>query len=723
MGYYCNKEIASVVEPSEIVLANNPNFVVFSSKSNTANRQKMKGCIEVLDTYTFVGTEWDARDNYSFKIVEKQTGTVYSYYGTYDKKKVSDTIYYIPSKSNLEGGRLLSQKEAINLIAQNIKECLFKNPFLENNFDISIGTELNQDGNIIENNTICIVAKGYDSHYQFELIDNGVSIGINHTTYKPHYQYAIDFYMISTDEDTVERMSWLNIKIAQGSRTIYERKWNGTLDPLKASDNTYLLIPIDTFETFGDSYRASMSNIVSVLKKDNTLLSYLDIVLGDYNCFVKSHNPDLKVEITGPHFSFNEVDISAVISSDTIDYGTGNYQIDLDVYTDHTIFPGSADVPSQMGNYLTTLTKSYFGKPLWFDLSTLLSKKVSYSSAFLAELDLDEKDSRFKLWSNAGTMTDYRFIAKRTDGVIHEPFFYSSPLYVLNGYSHTLNPINLERDESGDSYILDFSQDFYADEFTKVKPLTTNFTRTHIKGQKQYFNFIHKYHRITTASNQGNNLLPLIGLHYKIYTQSGVLIKTYTERGQPENNFNRVNTALLQLDRFLPMYNGKIVGRIEVFLCRWSNSKSSGINEPEVIISTPLSFRILPEVLNEVNDFAFLNQLGGWDTMNFGGGFSSEFKSVSATIYKTLQPDFTLQSEIESVATKSAQERMTVETSPITKESVEWLKQMSVSPAVYELRTKRYILIDDMTLKYNSTDDLYQVEMKYHYTDTFNTKL
>lgn len=138
MGYYCNKEIASVVETSEIVLANNPNFVVFSSKSNTANRQKMKGSIEVLDTYTFVGTEWDARDNYSFKIVEKQTGTIYSYYGTYDKKKVSDTIYYIPSKSNLEGGRLLSQKEAINLIAHNIKECLLKNPFLENNFDIYI---------------------------------------------------------------------------------------------------------------------------------------------------------------------------------------------------------------------------------------------------------------------------------------------------------------------------------------------------------------------------------------------------------------------------------------------------------------------------------------------------------------------------------------------------------------------------------------------------------
>lgn len=723
MGYYCNKEIASVVEPSEIALANNPNFVVFSSKGNTANRQKMKGSIEVLDTYTFVGQEWDARDNYSFKIVEKQSRAVYSFYGTYDKKKVSDTIFYIPSKSSLEGGRLLSQREAIKLIAQNIKECLFKNPFLENNFDISVGTELNEDGDIIENNILYIVAKGYDSQYQFELIDNGVSIGVSYTAYSPYYQYALDFYMISTSEDIVERMGWLNIKITQGSNTIYERKWNGTLDPLKANDNTYLLIPIDAYETFGESYKASMANIVSVLKKDNTLLSHLDITLGDYNCFIKSPNRALNIEMTGPHFVVNEVDISSTVSADTIDYGTGAYRIDLDVYTDHQVFPGSTDVPSHMGNYLTTLSKSYFGKPLWFDLSTLLSKKVAYSSAFLTELELDEKDPHFKLWSNADTMTDYRFIAKRTDGAVHEPFYYSSPLYVLNGYNYTLNPINLEKDESGDSYILDFSQDFCAGEFTKVKPLTTNFIRTHIKGQKQYFNFIHKYHRMATRPVGGDNPLPFIGLHYKLYTQSGALIRTHTERGQPESSFSKVNTALLQLDQFLPMYNGKTVGRIDVTLCRWHKSKSLGIDEPEVIISRPLSFRILPEVLNEVNDFVFLNQLGGWDTMNFGGSFSSEFKSASTTIYKTLQPDFAIQSEIESVAMKSVQEQKIVQTSPITKENVEWLRQMSASPTVYELSTKRYILIDDMSLKYNLTDELYQVEMKYHYTDIFNTKI
>lgn len=718
MGYYCNKEIASVVEPSEIALANNPNFVVFSSKKNTADDPKIRGSIKILDLYTFVGTEWDAYTNYKFKIIDKQTGIEYAFWGTYDRNKVSDKMFFVPSKSNLEGGRLLSKREADKLMIQGIKECLLKNSFLKSNFEISLGTEVNQDGDIIQDNILHIVSKGSGTQYQFEIVDNGVCVEVNYTKPTACYQYALDFFQINTSEDIVARMGWLNIKIMEGANSIYERKWNGTLNPLNVNDNTYLLIPIASTANYSESYRASMSNIVSTLKKDKTLLSYLDVDLDDYNCFIKSHNQSYTLEINGPHFVIYERDISSVIATDTIDYGKGNYQIELDVYTDHQVFPSTSDQALHMGNYLTTLSKSYFGQALWFDLSTLLSKKVSYSPAFLTELELDEKDKNFRLWSDTGTMTDYRFIAKRTDGAIHEPFYYSSPLYVLNGYNYTLDPLNLEIDEKGNSYILDFSQRFYANTFTKVKPLTTAFSRTHIKGQRQYFNYIHKYIEPVLKIAGADNLSPSIGLHYKIYTQSGTLIGRYTEHGQPSYLFNKVNTALLPLDQFLPMYNGKTVGRIDVYLCRWHKSEYLGVDDPEVIISTPLSFRILPEVLNEVNDFVFLNQLGGWDTMNFGGSLSAEFKTSSSTIYKTLQPDFTLQSEIESVAMKSVQEQKIVQTSPITKEIVQWLRQMSASPAVYELNTKRYILIDDMSLKYNSTDDLYQVEMKYHYTDT-----
>lgn len=510
------------------------------------------------------------------------------------------------------------------------------------------------------------------------------------------------------------------------------------------NDNEYFKVVLPESNTMSAIHTANLEtlrNLRDCMMRIEMATTNLTINLNEENltieCFYTGYNHEQVLDtiysenhlITvkeGNMVGFDKIAVShgsAPASTDTIDYGTGGYQIELDVYTDHAIFSGENDETIHLGNYLTTLSKSYFGKALWFDLSTLLSKKVSYSSAFLSELELDATDTGFKLWSNADTMTDYRFIAKRTDGKINQPFYYSSPLYVVNGYDYTLNPMELAKNEDGSSYVFDSSQNFKTNIFTRVKPLTTLFNRTHIKGQKQYFNYIHKYKGATLEVSSNDNQFVIIGLHYKFYTQSGTFIKKYTSEGQKASDFNKVNTTLLQLDQFLPAIDNKAVGRIDVYLCRWSKSQYPSIDEPEVIISKPMSFRILPEVLNEVNDFAFLNRLGGWDTMNFGGNFSSEFKTAGSTIYRTLQPGFNLQSEIEKVVIKTAEEKKTVQTAPITMETVEWLREISVSPAVFELSTKRYVIIDDMSLRYNSTDDLYQVEMKYHYTDTFNTQI
>lgn len=699
MGYYCNKNRATVAEPSAVTLAKSPNFVVFAGKNNAANLQPMSATIKVLDTYILPANELQVRSYYTFKLIEKQTNTYYSYSGTWDKNKVSDTVFFVPTPSSLEGGRLLSKYEADKLVAQNIKDCLLRNPFLRNNFQITIGTTLDADENIAQDTTVHIVAKQSGSQYGFRLIENGLNIAVSYPSDTPYYQYALDFGSIDSTDDLVQQNGWLNIKVSNGTRTIFERKWNGTLTPENTNDSTYLLVPIKSTDQYKASYRTSMTNIATLLQKDTTLLTYLDVVQDDTSLFVKALNRNYTVDISAPFLVIKKEDISGVIDSDSIDYGTGAYQIELEVYTDHGVFLGEKETLPRMGNYLTTLTKSYFGQPLWFDLSTLLSKKVTYSPAFLSGQ-----------WVDAQTMTDYRFIAKCSDGVIHEPFYYSSPLYVLNGYNYALDPILLNKDAYGYSYLLDFSQSFHTQPFTMVKPLTTNFVRTHIKGQKQYFGFVHQSPRTTAVTAQ-------IGLLYRVYTQSGVLVEEQTLQGQSESNFNKVNTVQLQLDQFLPIYNNKTVGRIDVYLCTWKKGAYPSANDRAVIISTPLSFRILPEILNEVNDFAFLNQLGGWDTMNLGGSRSSEFKAQPSTIYKTLQPDFDIHTEIESVALKTVQEQKTAETSPIDKQTLNWLQQMSASPAVYELSTQRYIIVDEMVLKNNSADELYQVEMKYHYCD------
>lgn len=723
MGYYCRKEIASIVEPSEIALANNPNFVVFSSQKSMEPQKHAITSLKVVS----VGVR---ETGLSIEITEKQSSEVHTFRATYDPKQVNDKTFLVVTNRSYLTGDDKGFLDGIPLIltAQNIRNCLLKNSFLKNNFEITmdIAEVLTEAGTLdkylSEASSLTIKSKGFGPQYDFSIAVKYDSI--------PAVESDYSISLKNLDYSTLDISTFgLNLEGHSLRVAIMAPKYG---DLVKNNENYFKVIFPDEGRSIDEARLETLKNLKACLLREELAYTNLSIYLNvedmRIDCSYIGRNPDCVlddiVSSTIPIEKGNTIDyakistskISETTTTDTIDYGTGSYQIELEVYTDHQVFPGTDDGP-RMGSYMTTLSKSYFGKALWFDLSTLLSKKVSYSPAFLTELELDKSDPHFRLWSNAGTMTDYRFIAKRTDGAIHQPFYYSSPLYALNGYNYTLNPFDLEKDEQGNSYILDFSQDFYTDKFTKVKPLTTHFHRTHIKGQKQYFNYIHKYHWTSLKIAGADNLVPSIALHYRLYTQSGTLIGKYTGPGQEEKDFAKVNTALLPLDQFLPQYKGKTVGRIDVYLCRWHKSQYLGIDESEVVISTPVTFRILPEVLNEVNDFAFLNQLGGWDTVNFGGRSSAEFKTSSTTIYKTLQPDFNLQSEIESVATQTVQEQKIAQTSPITQDTLQWLRQMSASPAVYELSTKRYVLIDDMSLKYNSTDDLYQVEMKYHYTD------
>jgi hypothetical protein len=169
-----------------------------------------------------------------------------------------------------------------------------------------------------------------------------------------------------------------------------------------------------------------------------------------------------------------------------------------------------------------------------------------------------------------------------------------------------------------------------------------------------------------------------------------------------------INTIELGLDRQIENHEnatGKKVGKVEVSLC---------CNEIEV--SEALVFGIEPEYSQIVSDFAFLNRLGGWDSFNFGGTSSVEFRTKGVTVYKTLTPDSGISDQRESVAQRSVEEQLSVKTLPLNRNVMEWLRELSGATVVYELKTKRAVIIDELALKYNSKDDLFQAEMKYHYS-------
>lgn len=367
-------------------------------------------------------------------------------------------------------------------------------------------------------------------------------------------------------------------------------------------------------------------------------------------------------------------------SKDSIMADADSCEIELDVYDNTGLFPGQEDNLS-LGSYITSLSKSYYELPLWFDINAIAADRKGFSSEFL--------DS--ESWCNAGTALDYRFVAKRFDGVNREMFYMSDVCYVVNGYNRILEDNDLS------AYVYDVSKGHI------IRPLTKQLETTHIEGQKQYLNFILSNPNKNSTEPQKDKIAVL----YKVYSQSGNYISDVVMNEVDANTLSIVNTLPLELDKVIEEHRG--AGLIKVFLLH--NGKP---------VSEVLVFRLLPSCLYEVNDFAFLNSLGGWSSFNFGGVCQTEFKSAKNTIFKTRVPQHNKSSDIESVVRKDIEEQFVVETMPVDAATADWLKEISASLAVYELSSKRYVVVDELNVKFNNKDDLFTLQMKYHYSDSYN---
>jgi hypothetical protein len=357
----------------------------------------------------------------------------------------------------------------------------------------------------------------------------------------------------------------------------------------------------------------------------------------------------------------------------------------LDIYTDTGIFLGENDLPSDIhrGHYLTSLSKNYYEHALWFDLNILMQRRMSYSTDFLDTTN----------WCNTGTVNDYRFVAKRNDGANSERFYCSGVLYAVNGGDKFLNTAPM------DDYIFDVMNPFI------IKPLSNRLTATHIIGQKQYFNFILKDELHTSDIPMTESS---IGLLYRFYSLSGEFMGEAIMHEQNQRRFHIANTIEMSLDQQIERQEkafGKKVGKVEVLLCC-----------SEIEVSEAITFDIETGYSQQLNDFAFLNRLGGWESFNFGGTNTVESKTKHNTVYTTLVPHIGISGQWEKMQNLSNNEQLSVKTSPLNHYAMKWLRELGASPVVYELKTKRAIIIDELSLKCNSRDDLFQAEMKYHYS-------
>lgn len=378
-------------------------------------------------------------------------------------------------------------------------------------------------------------------------------------------------------------------------------------------------------------------------------------------------------------FEFINLNVALTLSGDTT-VGTNSnslsgYEIELDIYTDTALALGTDNLEQAAklsGNHITTFTKTCIDNSVWFELNSIVNN-MNYN------IDLDQLCSGN--WTNTNTISDFRFTAAKNDGINRQLFYISDVIYSLNGY--TRDPLDLN------DYI------YNAATQNKIKPLSTQPKLHTLRGQTQFFNFI--------LSNP-TKLNTQVALSYTLYTASGSLITSTQKHSTVATELNTVNTIKLDFDSLLSQYPN--TGTIDV--CLTHNDKP---------VSQAQSYTVLPDYLYSLYDFAFLNSLGGWSSFNFAGTKSVDFKSESTIITKS---PGTKHNDLESTLYKTAEEQFSIQTMPIDQTICDWLKELSVSTMVVELSTGKTIIVDDLNIKTNNKDDLFILEMKYHYSNKFN---
>lgn len=673
MGYK-TKSITNITEPAVVSLGSNPNYIQFEG---IANPNDFSADITLTVKETNVALE-----KATFTITETATQTPYVFTATRNRSEVNNTTFFLDDDKTIT--------------AENIRTMLMKNTFFSTNFQITIPF-VTDENNFNNGIAIRIISNKASALVPFSI---ALASGTTFFELGGNYEHLLAANL-SAEEKLQVRLKVLNVGYLSQSEN---DKYDSSNIAIKEKDTQIKHILEGTFlksitgvvvQPGGDTwqrYQLDVASKATIAENIRDGLSQIPFFKQYFTVSVAAEASDTVVVeaksteiIHSFYFDFYDekfLQITDNVAKIEQKQTARDYEIQLDVYRDTGIFLGEDD-KTALGTYVTTLSKAYTAQPLWFDVNAIAQN--IYKDEFIDAIG----------WCDPGTVADHRFVAKRFNGYNTDTFYISDVLYTVTGYTR-----NLERNDLS-AYI------YNTIENNRVKPLTRQPRLTHIKGQAHYFSFLlsDPYH-----SSRGAEINDKISLLYKLYTQSGNYLTTIKAYERDLSKMKVANTIRLNLDWATDQ--AERVGRVDVYLARKG-----------VAVSEALQFDILPACLHKVNDFAFLNSLGGWDTFNFGGMEQTDFKTETTTINKMQTPGYKVKSQLESVYSKEVTEQFIAQTAPINAEVVDWLKELASSVAVYQLATKRYIIIDELNIKHNSRDDLFTLQMKYHYSDTYNALL
>lgn len=474
----------------------------------------------------------------------------------------------------------------------------------------------------------------------------------------------------------------LNIVSSSGE----SRSFHGTTNATEVGGNIYY-ISSDTSDT--------AENLRQALLNDVWLKSNFEIVVpftwaaggpvngSTINIKSKAAGTDFIITITAPNNTGNSAYLitwvnATSVNNDSISGEASTAEIELDIYVDPDVFLGGDDRPlssAKIGHYLTTLSKTYAGVPLWFELNAVFSQYPSYNIPNFAPG-----------WFDTGTLSVYRFFAK-VKNVNSYSFYQSNALFVVNGYGRISDEIDLtDYTYSGENFLL----------------LTNKPKTPYVRGQREYLNFIFR-------DNQRDIQYPIdysLSVLYRAYSAAGDFLGEYYAHPRERINFNIVNTCTLDIDTVLDMYQN--TGIIKVSLARET-----------AIISNDLEYEILPEFLHGLQQFTFLNKLGGWDNFNMDAEQVEEIKPESLTYNKTLTPSFSKGDSLETIYSTSLGDTFTVEGAPVYDAAAEWLKELAASKVILN-NEGFYVIIEEFELKIDpKTRNMQIPKIKYRLSENY----
>lgn len=402
------------------------------------------------------------------------------------------------------------------------------------------------------------------------------------------------------------------------------------------------------------------------------------------NIKAKGAGTDFLITVTAPNNTGNSAyNITWVnagsVNNDSISGEASTAEIELDVYTDPAVFLGGDDRPTtaaKIGHFMATISKTYAGRPCWFDLNKLFAQYGTHNIP-----------NASPGWFDPGTITVYRFIAK-VRNVNSFSFYQSNALYVLNGYGRVSDDIDLTQytyDGSGSIHLL------------SNKPKTP-----YVRGQREYLNFLFK-------DNQRESTNPIeftLKVMYRAYSSAGDFLGLLYGHENTRANFNVVNTCVLDIDAILDLYPN--AAKVTAALSRGGS-----------LVSNELEYEIMPECLHLLQQFTFLNKLGGWDNFNFDANYIDQIKPESLTYNKTLTPSFKKGDSLETVYGVTLENTFTVEGAPVYDTVAEWLKELAASSVILN-NEGFYVILEDFELNRDpKTRDMQIPKIKFRLSENY----